>query len=84
MRLILHTAAYWLILTMRDAIAATHALATAEFTNHPFARLEARHPRHGDHLPRRPRLCRGLPRGGERMAECSRGRVIAHPASGSF
>jgi hypothetical protein len=32
MRLILHTAAYWLILTMRDAIPATHALATAEFT----------------------------------------------------
>jgi Transposase DDE domain group 1 len=32
MRLILHTAAYWLILTVRDAIPATHALATAEFT----------------------------------------------------
>jgi len=31
MRLILHTAAYWLILTVRDAIPATHALATAEF-----------------------------------------------------
>jgi hypothetical protein len=32
MRLILHTAAYWLSLTMRDAIPATHSLATAEFT----------------------------------------------------
>ena len=32
MRLILHTAAYWLILTVRDAIPPTHALATAEFT----------------------------------------------------
>jgi transposase InsO family protein len=32
MRLILHTAAYWLILTVRDAIPRTHALATAEFT----------------------------------------------------
>jgi hypothetical protein len=32
MRLILHTAAYWLILTMRDPIPATVALATAEFT----------------------------------------------------
>jgi Transposase DDE domain group 1 len=32
MRLILHTAAYWLILTVRDAIPATHALAIAEFT----------------------------------------------------
>jgi hypothetical protein len=31
MRLILHTAAYWLILTMRDTIPAAHALATAEF-----------------------------------------------------
>ena len=31
MRLILHTAAYWLILAVRDAIPATHALATAEF-----------------------------------------------------
>src|ERR1700736_5196647 len=31
MRLILHTAAYWLTLTVRDAIPATHALATAEF-----------------------------------------------------
>jgi hypothetical protein len=34
MRLILHTAAYWLILTVRDAIPASNALATAtaEFT----------------------------------------------------
>ena len=32
MRLILHTAAYWLMLTVRDAIPKTHALATAEFT----------------------------------------------------
>jgi len=32
MRLILHTAAYWLILTVRDAMPRTHALATAEFT----------------------------------------------------
>ncbi len=31
MRLILHTAAYWLILTVRDAIPAAHALAAAEF-----------------------------------------------------
>ena len=32
MRLILHTAAYWLLLTVRDGIPKTHALATAEFT----------------------------------------------------
>jgi Transposase DDE domain group 1 len=31
MRLILHTAAYWLILTVRDAIPKAHALAAAEF-----------------------------------------------------
>lgn len=31
MRLILHTAAYWLMLTMRDAIPTAHALAKAEF-----------------------------------------------------
>ena len=30
MRPILHTAAYWLILTIRDAVPRTHALATAE------------------------------------------------------
>jgi Transposase DDE domain group 1 len=32
MRLILHSAAYWLMLTIRDAIPKAHALATAEFT----------------------------------------------------
>lgn len=32
MRLILHTAAYWLMLTVRDAIPKIHALAKAEFT----------------------------------------------------
>jgi hypothetical protein len=31
MRLVLHTAAYWLMLTVRDAIPKAHALATAEF-----------------------------------------------------
>ena len=31
MRLILHTAAYWLMLTMRDAIPAAHMLAKADF-----------------------------------------------------
>lgn len=31
MRLVLHTAAYWLMLTIRDAIPKTHALAKAEF-----------------------------------------------------
>ena len=31
MRLVLHTAAYWLMLTVRDAIAKTEPLAKAEF-----------------------------------------------------
>ena len=31
MRLIVHTAAYWLMLTVRDAIPKSHALAKAEF-----------------------------------------------------
>ena len=31
-RLVLHTAAYWLMLTVRDAIAKPHPLANAEFT----------------------------------------------------
>ena len=31
MRLILHTAAYWLTLTVRDEIPKTHALSKAEF-----------------------------------------------------
>jgi hypothetical protein len=31
MRLVLHTAAYWLMLTVRDAVPRTHALAKAEF-----------------------------------------------------
>src|ERR1700756_5198342 len=32
MRLILHTAAYWLMLNVRDVIPKAHALAAAEFT----------------------------------------------------
>ena len=32
MRLILHTAAYWLLLTVRDAVPKPHPLATAEFS----------------------------------------------------
>ena len=31
-RLVLHTAAYWLMLSLREAVAKPHALATAEFT----------------------------------------------------
>ena len=40
MRLILHTAAYCLMLTVRDAIPKTHALATAEFNTIPLRLLK--------------------------------------------
>ncbi|MCF5920323.1 transposase, partial [Xanthomonas perforans] len=33
MRLVLHTAAYWLMLTVREAIPITHRLAKAEFAS---------------------------------------------------
>lgn len=39
-RLVLHTAAYWLLLTVRDAIPKTHALAVAEFTTLRFRLLK--------------------------------------------
>jgi Transposase DDE domain group 1 len=44
MRLILHTAAYWLMLTVRDAIPKAHALANAEFATFRvrFLKLGAR------------------------------------------
>jgi hypothetical protein len=42
MRLILHTAAYWLMLTVRDAIPKAHALATAEFTTIRLLKLGGR------------------------------------------
>src|SRR6201993_4968754 len=63
MRLILHTAAYWLILTVRDAIPATNALATAEFTTIRLRllKLGARVIEAASRVP--PRLRRGLPGG---------------------
>lgn len=42
MRLILHTAAYWLMLTLRDAIPKAHALAKAEFATIRLIKLGAR------------------------------------------
>jgi hypothetical protein len=38
--LMLHTAAYWLVLAMRAAIPTVHALARAEFTTHRLRRLK--------------------------------------------
>ena len=40
MRLVLHTAAYWLLLTVRDAIPAAQALARAEFATIRLALLK--------------------------------------------
>jgi len=40
MRLVLHTAAYWLVLAVREAIPKTHALAKAEFTTLRFRLLK--------------------------------------------
>jgi hypothetical protein len=39
-RLVLHTAAYWLMLTVRDAIPKLQPLATAEFTTLPLHLLK--------------------------------------------
>jgi hypothetical protein len=41
-RLVLHTAAYWLMLTVRDTIPKAHALATAEFATLRLRKLGAR------------------------------------------
>lgn len=41
-RLVLHTAAYWLILGLRDAIPKTHAVAVAEFATLRLLKLGAR------------------------------------------
>jgi hypothetical protein len=60
MRLPLHTAAYWLILTMHDAIPAAHALATADVATVRLRLSKLGHPRHRNRLPRPPRLRRGV------------------------
>ena len=55
-RLVLHTAAYWLLLTVRDVISRPHPLATAE-----FMRLACSMARHRDSDTRPRRLCRSVP-----------------------
>ena len=62
MRLILHTAAYWLILTVRDAIPKAHALATAEFATIRLRLLKLGTRVIETAVPRPPRLRRCLPR----------------------
>jgi len=54
MRLVLHTAAYWLMLTVRDAVPKTHALAKAAFATLRIRLLKigarSRKPRPGPQL----------------------------------
>jgi hypothetical protein len=84
MRLILHTAAYWLILTVRDAIPKAHLLATAEFATHPTAPFEARHPRHRNRFPNTLSLRCCLPRGSPHPPHRRRAdalRTVSHGAA---
>ena len=62
-RLVLHTAAYWLMLTVRDAIPKPHPLATAEFTTLRAAPAQDRRPHHRDRHTCPHRLRRRMPRG---------------------
>ena len=62
MRLVLHTAAYWLVLAVREAIPKAHALAKAEFATIRLQAAQGRRPRHRERQPCPPRLRRRLPR----------------------
>ena len=62
MRLILHTAAYWLMLTVRDAIPRPQALANGEFSTHPTAVIEDRRADQGDRQPDQAGVRGKLPR----------------------
>ena len=61
LRLVLHTAAYWLMLALRDAIPRTAPLARAEFANPQAAPAQDRRPRHRKGHPRPHPLRLGLP-----------------------
>jgi len=61
-RLVLHTAAYWLMLTVRDAIPKARELATAEFATLRLRLLKIAAASRRDHEPHSPRLRRGMSR----------------------
>ena len=63
-RPVVNTPAYWLMLTVRDAISQPQALASAEFTT--FPKLACRDRDKGPH-----RLCRRLSRGGVVSRRCA-------------
>ena len=62
MRLILHTAAYWLMLTVRDAIPRPQVLANGEFSTHTTAVIEDRRADQGDRQPDQAGIRGELPR----------------------
>ncbi len=61
-RLVLHTAAYWLMLTVRDAIPKPQPLATAEFATLARAPAQDRRAHHRNRHTRPHRVRRRLPR----------------------
>ena len=74
MRLVLHTAAYWLMLTVRDAIPTAHRLARAEFATIRLRAAQARRSDPRDRCPRPPRLRRGKSRGRPATPPCDHSR----------
>ena len=87
-RLVLHTAAYWLRLTVRDADTRPHPLATAKFATLRSSRLQGESPRSPHVSNTCPhRLCRSLPRSGvipqHRFQLAARGTVKPGRASPS-
>ena len=62
LRLVLHTAAYWLMLALRDAIPRTAPLSPCRVCNPQAAPAQDRRPRHREGHPRPHPLHLGLPR----------------------
>jgi hypothetical protein len=85
MRLVLHTAAYWLVLAVRDAIPDGPCPRQGRVQHHPAQASQDRHPRHRDRQPGARRLrqrlpgCRSLPLPG-RLDQVRR--ALSHGASG--
>jgi hypothetical protein len=70
-RLVLHTAAYWLMLTVRDAIPKSRDLANAEFTTLRLRLIKIAGPRHRNRKPRPCRL-RGMLSGSRSLSWIAR------------
>jgi Transposase DDE domain group 1 len=61
-RLVLHTAAYWLMLTVRDAIPKAREIGHCRVRDATSSSLENRRPGRRDHEPHSPRVRRGMSR----------------------